>query len=724
MAMHDDAHGPRARPRGTRRHDAKAARRPDAPSLALASTLALLPCAAVAQAVADGAAGPAGGAVAEYGEGWVAPDQRLAVRLGAPVGGTLRVFVGTLDVSAFVRRPEPGLLVVEPLVLPLPAGETELRIFAVQERRWHPVARLPLKVLTAGGFEKASTEPRLSLELKSRAAEGRSADAPPGERGRYLDLGGKGSLSGRLERGGGHAEFAFNAGGTSYRREALRYGDLGPRAPKIDLNDYRIDWARDGYAASLGHLSYGNHPLLLDGFASRGLSASVPVTRGVDVSVSALNGTAIAGSDNLLGLDEPDHRVLGATLGLELLPDRPGGLRIELSLLHASVQAQAGFDAGEVPDAQRSRGLGVRLLAKDSAGRLRVDLALARSTYRNTADPQLEVAGAPAPMPDQTRNGYIGELAYDLLADSPAFSAKHPLKLSLQWRREQIAPLYRSLGASLSSDRLSDRVGVVAAIAGAQFALQHHRREDNLDRVATLLKTGDRSWELRASLPLPAWMGGEKPEAAWPALNLTRRWHTQRALNAPPVEQSGFAATHLPDQANASFELGANWTGPTWSAAYALAHADQDNRQPGRERADTSSLTHQLSATRQLGERLALNAGLSLARQHSREQGSTQRTRSLMLGADWRPDERWTLGASANLQRGHDSLGTLRSDGWGLQGQVARSFEIPWIGSKPLPAQVFVRYGTVTARERNSVFGSSSTIRQWGLDAGLSITVF
>jgi hypothetical protein len=184
------------------------------------------------------------------------------------------------------------------------------------------------------------------------------------------------------------------------------------------------------------------------------------------------------------------------------------------------------------------------------------------------------------------------------------------------------------------------------------------------------------------------------------------------------------SATHLPDQANATLEIAAAWTAPAWTASWTLAHADQDNRQAGRERADTASLSHRLSVTRQLGEALSLNGGANWARQHNAEQGLARHTGSLLLGADWRVNERWTLGGSGSVQRARDSQDSARSDGWGLQGQVARSFELPWVGSRRLPVQVFVRYASLAERQRNRTFGSSSTVRQWGLDTGLSITVF
>jgi hypothetical protein len=459
--------------------------------LTAVSVLALIACTARAQDQTQSEPDSAL-ASAAFSGGWVRPNETLIVRLHQPPHGDLRVFIGTMDVSVYARRPTPSELVIEPLVISLPAGESVVTVYDVDESGWRTMAQLPVRVLTPRGFEAATAEPRLGLNVKARAAEGRSADAPPSERGTYTDIAGQGALGAQFRRSEHDVALMFNAVGSSYQGEALRVSELGDEAPRVDLADYRVDWRRRGLGISAGHLSHGNHPLLLNGFSSRGLSAIVPLPKGMDVSLAALNGTAIVGADNLLGLSESEHRVYGVTLGKEVLPEQYGNLRIELSYMYATVQARTAFNTGEVPDAERSDGFGVRLLGRNASGRLRVDAALARSTYTNPSDVELEQSGAIKRVEPETRMGHSLDVAYDLLQGSSLLSKKHPLQLTLQWRHERIEPLYRSLGASLATDVLSDRLGVVAAINGAQLSLQHFRREDNLDHIPTLLTTGDR----------------------------------------------------------------------------------------------------------------------------------------------------------------------------------------------------------------------------------------
>jgi hypothetical protein len=42
-----------------------------------------------------------------------------------------------------------------------------------------------------------------------------------------------------------------------------------------------------------------------------------------------MNGSPIVGWDNPTGLQQDENRIFSGTLGVELLPNRPGGLRIE-----------------------------------------------------------------------------------------------------------------------------------------------------------------------------------------------------------------------------------------------------------------------------------------------------------------------------------------------------------------------------------------------------------
>src|SRR5262249_27076499 len=155
--------------------------------------------------------------------------------------------------------------------------------------------------------------------------------------------------------------------GSSFRREALRFNDRGVRAPKVDLSSYAMQIQHGQQRFIAGHTTYGAHRHLINNFASRGLSLTLPMGNRADFSVAALNGTNIVGWDNFFGIANRRHQILSGTLGFEIFPERRGGLRLEAGVLDGWVEPRSGFNQGSVTDAERSRGLSFRLLLTDKA---------------------------------------------------------------------------------------------------------------------------------------------------------------------------------------------------------------------------------------------------------------------------------------------------------------------------------------------------------------------
>lgn len=657
----------------------------------------------------------------------VAPDARLALRIDAAtqaVARELRIFVGRTDVSALLRSPAPGVLEVG-AALPWPAGATELVVYRVGSPAWQTLARLPLVVAgqDTAGDAAAPDEfaPRAELQIKGRARE--RGDAGAAARGAHADAVGQGGLAWKTARSGWRFEAQANLSGASHRPETLRFAELAARAPKLDLADYRIDAAHGEHRVELGHLSVGNHPLLLAGMASRGLTLRSRLGARTDLSLSAVNGTAIVGVDNLLGIEQADHRVHAMTLGVEMLAQRPGGLRAELTLLDASLRARANFERGEIPDAERSRGVGARLLASSADGRLRADIALARSRFVNPFDPLLAQGGELQPVQPALRDAHSAELQFDVLKQSPLLSAAHALDLSVSARHERADPHYKSLGATLDSDRVRRRIGLQAAMAGAQLQLQAARSVDNLAQIPTLLRTRTDERIAALNLPLPAWLGDAATLSRWPSLAWSWQSVRQRAVNAPPTELSGFAATHLPDQANATQQLNLAWAFDAGTLAYTLARSRQDNRQPGRERADFSTLGHQLAWAWTFGEAWRADLGLTRSRQHSVEQSLTRRTLGGTASIDWQADERWSFAAHLDATHGDDSQRLAASRSIGAHLQASRRLALP-AGGRSLPGQAFLRLARQGDRQSDAVFGQASEQRLWWVDFGLSFSLF
>lgn len=711
-----------------------------APRRTVATGLAML-CMAAAHAqdaVQDATQGaaPATGLATDLAERWIAPDEALVLRLDADTAAaasSLRFFVGASDVSALARRPAPDRIEITPLAGGWAAGEGELVVWRVAEGLWSELARFPLRVRTAAGFVTSQWQPQLELQSASRTGERLAGGAPATPRSGRADATGRAALGWTGTRDGWQLQAQGQLAGASQRAQALRFAQLQDRAPKVDLADYRLAAAHGAHLVEIGHLSHGSHPLLASAIASRGLGARVQLAPALDLTVAALHGRQVAGGDDLLGLDDSQQRSLVLTLGGELMPARPGALRAELSWLDASQVAEAGFDTGEVPDAERSRGLGLRLLGSGFDGRVRGELAWARSRFVNPFDPLLALGGALQPVRATTQNAHQAELQLELLRQAAVFGAARPLDLALTLRHERAAPLYRSLGAFVTADQDLARVQLQAALAGAQLQLHAVQRHDNLARIATLLRNRTEEQGATLALPLPTWFGSAAtaegaeagaPSPWWPAASLSWQRVHQRAVNEPAPEASGIAATHRPDQVNRNVQLNLQWTLPQgWVFGYALARSHQDNRQPGRETADFRNLSHQVSLTAPITDTLRATLALTRSRNFSVETALVAWTTGGTLGVDWQASERWALAANLSNNRSQDSLDNASARSLGLQLQSSWRFELPGPG-RPLPVQAFVRVSRQGERSLDRVFDQRIDQRIDGVDVGLSMSFF
>src|SRR5678809_1088763 len=88
-------------------------------------------------------------------------------------------------------------------------------------------------------------------------------------------------------------------------------------------------------------------------------------------------------------MEDASHRMLGASLKLEALPNRPGAASLALSVLDGSELPVNGVNETNINDRERSRGWGLHLGAKTPADRLTLDAGYAVSRFENPFDPAL-----------------------------------------------------------------------------------------------------------------------------------------------------------------------------------------------------------------------------------------------------------------------------------------------------------------------------------------------
>jgi hypothetical protein len=268
----------------------------------------------------------------------------------------------------------------------------------------------------------------------------------------------------------------MNVVGVSYRNEALRFAQKGEAAPRVDLADYLLGVKNTHVALGLGHSAWGAHRQLVSGFASRGVTSLLKMGRVADLSLAALNGSSIVGIDNPLGLADSDHRVLAATLGVEVISTRPGALRLSASLLDGSVLPIAGVNQGAVQDAEQSRGLGLQIVATDPAARLQFDSGVARSRFDNPAAPPLAPGPAPIAVQETTRDARYLDASYAVVRGASIGSATQ-MNLTVGFHHSRVDPLYRSVALPIAADVEQNSADLTASAgpATSQMSLQRSR---------------------------------------------------------------------------------------------------------------------------------------------------------------------------------------------------------------------------------------------------------
>lgn len=652
-------------------------------------------------------------------EGFVEQDQPIEIVANRPLaeGERLAVFFGRTDATDLFRV-EPSGLRYDASGMPLPSGTSELIVYHVAGNVWTELARAPLRVRTPRGYDTARVDPTLDLSIKGRLDEGHSPaeNAPPRE-GRYQDLGGQFNLQTEHVRNGvaikGHSSLI----GTSYRPEALRFGQIGTDAPKIDLSSYVIEYQQGDVGLSVGHVGFGNQPHLISGFNSRGTLVSYHPMQRVGFSFAAMNGSTIVGWKNFVGLDEPDHRLVGGTVHLEALP-RPGALRVELTGLTASLLPQSGYNQGDVNDAEESEGLGVRIEASTPGSRMRMAGGWAQSRYRNPFDPTLAQGDSLVAVRRERKNARYLETNLEIL-QSVQLGETRTASLGVAFRHERVDPLYGSIGAYVRPDQLQNQWSLRSHLAGIDFQASHARAEDNLDDVESILKTRTRRTSGALGMPLAAIWGMTTGSAAWlPVLGYRYDRTHQFGTGVPP--NSDFSESHVPDQVSVNQGATADWQWSRLSFGYRLDHSRQDNRQTGRELADLTNLVQGMFVGMTPHDHLRLDFEVSRERAASKERGEVVRTRRFGIRGNWSVFDRTTLTLAWALTHAEDHLHVRERDDRTLDAQW--SSYIP--GLDRVGGQYFLRFSRNAADARDREFDIDDERRNWSVDSGVNVSFF
>ncbi len=703
----------------------------------------------------------------------IEPDERIAV------------LIGTTDVSSLIKQDKLRLRYNAKL-WPLPLGESLVTVYLVSaDNDWKEVARFTLRVAKEGAwpsqrrFEGSSreeseltpNEPNLRANfVKDRSAgSGPSASTidgemtaadeigsgqqpaatkqnkmkftpsltltapsqpeqstfpgPQPERATFIEVNLQASLKNEATYGIFNAQSSFDFAGSSFEREALRFGTLGKTAPKVDLSSYLIHFQTGKIKYDVGHFSYGTQRQLINGFSSRGLQITVPFLKRFDFSAAAMNGTQLVGYANFFGLSKRKHQMLSGTLGIEVLPQRAGGLRVEVGVLSAYFQPISGVNRGVVTDLQRSRGIALRLIASDKAGRFHFEGGFTRSFFASPSDASLNQGVNVVALPNLTRNAHYLETSYEILKNHSLTKTKKA-NLSVAFREENIAPLFRSLGASTQADKIQYEFSVNGSIneITAQFA--HGNFHDNLRNIPSILRSLTGNTHLGLAAPASALLNRTKSSPWLPRLGYSfDRVHQFGA--AIPIN-GGFEldSSTIPNLFGTNQTFTADWQVKKFTWGYNLNHSFQDNQQKGRERADQGVLVN--TGRVGIAATTKINFNLDLSRESSanKETGRIDRTYRLGPGVTWQLTKH--VGLTANLANtiAGDAAKTSHSRNTEFDASWTYRFEHGKEQFKKFSGQFFIRYANHYSHALERLVVSDTLRRNQTLTANLGITFF
>lgn len=658
---------------------------------------------------------------------WIKPDETLIIKLSPTHtrdDGQLRLIIGQTDVTHLIRMTD-NTLTYEPRFIKLPAGKTEVVLYLVKDREdWQEISRMPLQVLSRLGFSRAELTPQVNVNLKSQLDEHRSKDAGPEDRSTpFTDLSVQGGFSTSHEKNDFNVQTKVNLLGSTFRGETLRFFEKNDNAPKLDLSDYLIQANKGNAYFNFGHISFGNHRHLVNNIGSRGGMIKYNFLDRFDLNFASAYGRTIVGWDNPTGFNDlHNSNITTGFIGAEIFKDSPGKLRLETAYMTGSLKPETGFNVGEVVDSEKSRGYSFRIASNTFENRLRADLSYARSTFDNNEDPQLSGSFDVVPVEKTTDEAYYAELAYDLIRNLEIWGER-TFSLTLTGRHEKTEPLYRSLGAFVTPDQLFSEIASEAFIGDVGLRFHYSWTEDNLDDIPTILKTKTKNTGSDLNIPLSSYFQ-QYSYAKWIPVNLgygVNRIH-QFGDNKPLFEDSGFEDSSIPDQVTTSHYVTSQWSIEKWTFGYQFNYSFQDNRQPGREKADFKNTTHSIILGFQPLDVLNFNIGLSETDAENKEIRLTSTTRNFTFSTSWNFWTNWLISGNFSFTDSLDSERQAKGDAYTTELQLTRQYLLPALWGKSLPGSAFLRYNINSNRASDNVFDFSSDVRVSTISCGINFS--
>lgn len=693
---------------------------------------------AVATACASAAAAPTITGYS-FADRQVAPSEPLRIALDAPTQERLAVFIGQQDVSGVIRATSSGELVYPSDELALPPGDQWVTIYRLTpENTWADVARLPLHV--AEPLAQAVATVVATPPSPVGPAPGTLSSAAPlglvpkvdvsGQMGsQRVDSSGAAAtttthttgLQGGINYGGAVGDLKLNAqaniAGSSVRSQALAFARHGGDAEKVDLASYLVEGEYGATKVALGQVSFAANPLIANSLSYRGLTVSHKYGDRLDGSFTVQNGSSLLGADRLLGIYDTNHHFIAATVGAEMLTSKPRHLRVELTALQAEVTpALAGPDATPALEGERSKGIGMRVLAANDDERVKGDLVYSQSRYTPRPDALTGLAST------SRASAYLFDGSWAAVREWVPRERAWPVSTTILLRHEYADPLYRSLGAGWGADYVQTMVAANNTWGPVTSQLSFTRREDNVDHVASILANRVSSANFTLSLPLATMLAPAKPNPWLPSAQVALMRVDQRGVRVPdtmPIELVPAIVT-----TTASTTLG--WNFERVSVTAGVTRNNQDNRAAGSENRDLRTVSQVFSVVWRALDNFNFTAGYGPSRNFAGDLAITRSTRNPQLGFAWSGDDGWQITGNYNYDRSFDSADLASLRGYGFNTTVSKTISVPTFWGRPIPGQVALRHFITNTSSRTAAGAvvSEATQRTSGIFLSVSLNLF
>jgi len=532
------------------------------------------------------------------------------------------------------------------------------------------------------------------------------------------------SFKTEMARGSFSSQTQWDFAGSSFQKEALRFGELGKDALNVDLASYLTQYQLGKAKYLVGNTSYGASRQLVNSFSSRGMTLSMPLSPRFDVSIAAMNGSAVVGFDNFFGLAQRRHQLLAGTIGVEFLPRRPGGFRLETAVMEGWLLPVGGFNQGVVNDAERSKGIGLRVIASDPKQRFRFEGGFSRSEFVNPSDAALNQGQRVVEVRPLWKNAQYLDAAYDIFKGF-SITKEKKLNLTFNFKHERVDPLYKSLGASTQADKITNEFLLNGSIGEITANYAHQRFNDNLANIPSILKSNTRVNTFSTAIPLASLFGDPKePSKLLPKIsyNFNRTFQFGAAL---PIN-GGFELDPgtVPDQISTNQGLTADWQFKKWKLGYRANDSFQNNRQKGNENADLSNLTNGITVGITPSPALDLAFDFNAENAFDKRQNTTNRNFTLAPNVTWRVNKKMNLVSNVSFNLAGDVANTRNDRNINFDLQYSYQFVTEKDRFRKVSGQFSIKYSNTYARSENILVSPINLKKNQTLFTQLSFTFF